>query len=209
MNCDMSWCRVVGPHERHDPYWQKPEQERIVHMQRAFVQAASRLPSIFDLDDAMVAVLALIDDAESSGEEPVDGLETRRQEIETALAAKTENYYGLIRHLEVMRDARKAEADRLRSRAATADRAVDWLKDRMKQHMEVTGQQRIEMPRGTFSLRQSPPRVEVLEEQMVPGQFKRTVITTTIDKRAILEYVKSGLVPDGVEIVRSTHVRLS
>jgi hypothetical protein len=44
----------------------------------------------------------------------------------------------------------------------------------------------------------------------LPAEFKKTVVTTTVDKRAILESVKStGVVPDGVEIVRGKRAHIS
>lgn len=174
-----------------------------------FVQAANRLPTLFDLDDMAVAILALLDDAESAGEEPIDGLEAQLALVEEALAHKVENYVSVIRQLEHLAGARKAEADRLRKRAATSEGAADWLKARLKAHMELTGQQRIETTRFTVALHKNPPRVDVLEAMMVPEEFKKTVISTSVDKRAVLDHFKrTGEEPSGVAIVRNeTHVR--
>ena len=52
-------------------------------------------------------------------------------------------------------------------------------------------------------MRQNPARVEILEEMMVPGEFKEIRTTVHIDKRAILAHTKqTGEVVPGTEVVR-------
>ena len=192
-----------------DPYWGMSDEDRIREASRAFMNTAQRLPTIFDLGDMEMAILALIEDAEARGEEPEDGLDTQLAQVTTALAAKTEGYVSVIRQLQHLRDARKAEADRLRARAATADRAADWLLNRLKVHLQSTGQERIETARFTIALRQNPPKVEVLEDMLVPPEYKRTVVTTTVDKTAIKDHwKKTGEVVPGVEVTRGERVEI-
>jgi hypothetical protein len=52
-------------------------------------------------------------------------------------------------------------------------------------------------------VRTNPPAVQVLEEMLVPKEFIKTVVSTAVDKRAILDHLKStGEVVDGVAITR-------
>src|SRR5207237_4016291 len=110
-------------------------------------------------------------------EEGSDGetIESRLATLETQLATKLESYCSVIREAEVLRDRRKAEADRLASRAATLDRGVQFLKARLLQHMKLLGQSRVEMSRFTLTIRVNPPRVDVLEPMLVPGEFQRMI----------------------------------
>jgi hypothetical protein len=55
--------------------------------------------------------------------------------------------------------------------------------------------------RFPISVRTNPPSVAVLDQQLVPAEFIRMVVTASVDKRAILDQVKStGEVPAGAEI---------
>lgn len=182
----------------------------LVEAQRQFVQTANRLPTLFDLSDQEVAILALIEDAESADEEPIDGLENQLALVEAALANKVEGYVSIIRTLQSLRDERKRQADRLRRRAQTADRAAEWLLARLKTYLEGTPQQRVETGLWSVSLRANPPRVEILEPMMVPARFKEIRTEEHIDKRAILAEVKAtGEIPSGCEVVRDRRVQIA
>jgi hypothetical protein len=58
-------------------------------------------------------------------------------------------------------------------------------------------------------LRSNPPAVQVLEELLVPDDYKRVVTTTSVDKRAVLDaYKTTGEIVPGVEIVRGTRLEV-
>lgn len=175
---------------------------------RAFVQAADQLPSLFVLSDEERAVLILLDELYDAGStEDTAALELRRAELAGQLLQKIERYGSVIRTLDKLAEARKAEADRLRARAKTAEAGADWLKQQLLVHMLATGQDRIETPRFSFSVRTNPPAVIVTDPAAVPNEFNKTVITVTVDKRAVLDSVKAtGVVPAGTDIQRGQRV---
>jgi hypothetical protein len=73
--------------------------------------------------------------------------------------------------------------------------------------MRALGSERIDTARFRVSIRTNPPSVHVLEEMLVPEHYIRTVVTTSVDKRALLENFKAtGEIVDGVEITRSTRL---
>jgi hypothetical protein len=164
-----------------------------------FQTAANRLPTLFSMEETAYELLALLDDDPDNAE-----LEAQLVLIDQMLIEKTESYCSVIRSLEAMASARKVEADRLRDRAQAAQRQADWLKQRLMVHMKTAGRDRVEMSRFTLSIRQNPVSCVVLEELMVPAEFKRTVVTTTVDKNAIKAWVKeTGEVVPGIELVRT------
>lgn len=187
-----------------------------------FVHAAQQLPTVFTLTDLEVVLLEAMADAEERGEDPTNAL-AQCPEIEEALAQKLEHYVSLLRHVEWLRDARKAEADRLAARAKTASKLAEWLKERLKQHLELTGQQRIETSRYTVRLQPSPPsvrfddepgteRVEAYDRPPagVPLEYVTVLTLYKVDKRGILASVKAdGVIPPGVDIVHGQHLRIS
>jgi ABC-type transporter Mla subunit MlaD len=173
--------------------------------ERAFVVAAQRLPTLFDLEDTAYQLLALLE----ATDDPVDLAEAVAEAkaqlalVDQMLMEKTESYVSVIRSLEAMADARKAEADRLRDRAKTAERHADWLRARLLTHMQATGRERIETSRFTLTIRQNPPSVVVVDAAAVPHEFERTKIEIQTDRRAILEHFKTtGEIVPGVSITR-------
>lgn len=171
---------------------------------RQFMQAANRLPTLFDLEDAAMRLLGMLD--YESDLEPED-IERARAElvlIDQMMVEKTESYVSVIRSLEAMAEARKVEADRLRDRAKAAERHADWLRNRLLVHMQTTGRDRVETSRFTLSIRKNPQAVTVLDAAAVPHEFERTKITVDVDKRAILEHFRTtGEIVDGVSIDHS------
>jgi hypothetical protein len=128
------------------------------------------------------------------------------------LIEKVEGYIGVIRSLEAMGDARKVEADRLAARAKTAQRGADWLKNRLLTYMQSAGRERIEMARFTLTVRLNNPSVRVVDSELVPAEFWRQYEAPPpqVDKLAILARHKTdGLIPPGVEIVRTPRLALS
>jgi hypothetical protein len=130
--------------------------------------------------------------------------------VDQMLMEKTESYVSVIRSLESMAAARKAESDRLKDRAKTAEAHAEWLKARLLTHLKVAGRDRVEMARFTLTVRQNPLHVEVLEAMLVPPEYQKTVITTSVDKRAILDtYKRNGEMVPGVEIGRTERLQIS
>jgi hypothetical protein len=174
---------------------------------------AQRLPTLFDLEDTAYQLLALLeatdDPAELADVEAVAEVKAQLALIDQLMLQKQESYVSVIRSLEAMAEARKAEADRLRDRAKTAERHADWLRARLLTHMQATGRERIETSRFTLTIRQNPPSVTVLDASAVPHEFERTKIEIQTDRRAILEHFKTtGEIVAGVLITRGERLEI-
>jgi hypothetical protein len=181
---------------------------------RAFVVAAQRLPTLFDLEDTACQLLALLeatdDPAELADVEAVAEIKAQLALIDQLMLTKQESYVSVIRSLEAMADARKAEADRLRDRAKTAERHADWLRARLLTHMQTTARSRIETSRFTLTVRQNPYACTVVDAAVVPREYQRTKIEISVDRRAILEdFKRDGVIPPGVDITRGERLAIS
>ena len=75
--------------------------------------------------------------------------------------------------------------------------------------MLQVGSERIETARFTLAVRTNPPSVTVLEEMLVPADYIRTVTTTSVDKRAVLDaFKRTGEIPEGIDISRGTRLEI-
>jgi hypothetical protein len=173
--------------------------EAIVEASRAFMAAARRTNTLYELSEDYLRLLDLLEDPDADEQ----ALEAELDQISGLIAHKAEAIAGLVTHMEGLADARRAESKRLKERADADERHAQRLRDYVLRHMQAIGSERIETLRFTLQIRRNPPAVEVLEQMLVPPQFLRTVTTVSVDKRAILEHFKaSGEVPDGVDISR-------
>ena len=179
-----------------------------VTVERGFMQAANRLPTLFSLEAEAYDLLAILEDGN------LDFLQESEVKAELALIdqmlmTKTESYVSVIRSLESMADARKAEADRLNARAKTAQRHADFLRQRLLDHMQTTVRPRIETARFTLTVRLNNPSVNVINAADIPSEFTRTTITVAPDKGAILTHTKAtGEVVPGTLIERTPRLEI-
>jgi hypothetical protein len=135
------------------------------------------------------ALDALADpDADLPAEVINDTLEALAGELED----KAVNVAKFVRNMETMAEAIKAaEADMAKRRRALESR-VQWLKDYLKSNMEHSGITHIDCPYFKLSVQNNPPAVHILDENLVPSEFKEPVVNWKIDKSAIKRAIQAG-----------------
>lgn len=101
-------------------------------------------------------------------------------------------FQNIEAEIKAMRDAEKRIAERRKAKEASVNR----LKDYLQREMIRTGITKIECPQFVISLRNNPESVQIVDETLIPDEFKR--ISYEIDKVAIK---KAGYCP-GAEIVK-------
>jgi hypothetical protein len=125
-----------------------------------------------------------------------DTLEALAGELED----KVVNVAKFLRNMETMAEAIKAaEADMAKRRKSLENR-VQWLKDYLKCNMEHSGITHIESPYFKLSIQNNPPAVDILDENLVPDEFKEPVINWKIDKIAIRKAILAGQSVSGASL---------
>ncbi len=133
-----------------------------------------------------------------------DTLEALGGELED----KAINVAKFFRNMEATADAIKiAEADMAKRRKALENR-VQWLKNYIKENMEICGISNIECPHFKLSIQKKPVAVNILDENAIPAQFKEAVVSWKIDKTAIKDAIKSGSVVPGTELISGTRLAI-
>lgn len=166
---------------------------------------APRFTPLYELSESYVRVLALLDDKDADAA----ALDAELEQIAGAITQKADHIAALIAEFEGLVGVRKAEAQRLKERAETAQHKADRLRDYLLRHLQALGAEKISTEHFDIAVRTNPPSVEVLEQMLVPAEFIHTVTTTSVDKRAVLELLKTtGEIPDGIEIVRKQRLEI-
>ena len=113
----------------------------------------------------------------------------------------------VAKNLDAEADAIKAEESRLAERRRAIENNVRRLKDYAQQNMEQSGIDRAKDALFTISLQNSPPSVRVEDEGAIPRDYYIEQ-APKLDKRSILEALKSGSDVPGVSLHQSRSLRI-
>ncbi|MED5073390.1 siphovirus Gp157 family protein [Anoxybacillus geothermalis] len=155
---------------------------------------------LYELAANYVELMNMADEMDS--EAIVDTLEAIRDEIEL----KAENIAKLIRNLEADARAIREEEKRLNEKRTAIENKVKRLKAYLFKQLEHAGIQRIKRPTITVYIQDNPPSVDVVDISVIPEEFLKHKVE--VDKKSILERIKSGEQIPGVELKREKGVRI-
>lgn len=132
------------------------------------------------------------------------------EELTLLLQSKSQNIIGYTKNVELTIEAMKTEEKRIsEQRKALENRLVNF-KEYVKECMEKNGFTKIETTLGTLSIAKNPISVEIVNEDEVPNEYKKEVVTTKIDKKAIADNFKvTGEIVAGVKMnTQNTSLRI-
>lgn len=133
---------------------------------------------------------------------PEEAINDTLEAIEGTLKDKAISVAGFFKNMEVDIDAMKEAEKNIKDRRITKEKQVAWMKAYLLKNMQITGITVIECPQFKISLRNNPESVEILDESLIPDEFKQQVIEYKIDKRKI----KDAGGCDGAKLVRNQSV---
>lgn len=123
------------------------------------------------------------------------------------LQEKAANYAKVIANIQSDSDAIDAEIKRLKAMKETKDRAVNRLKEALREAMMVSGIDKIESPLFKLSLRRSEA-VEVDVVEALPNDFVTRKVVVTADKVSIKEAIKRGENITGARIIENFNLQI-
>jgi Siphovirus Gp157 len=134
---------------------------------------------------ALVDIIQNSDDAEQV-QMLMDTLEAIDDEIEV----KADQIARIMTELEAEANAIQTEAKRLAERSDKLMKNHANLKRYLLDNMIRTGKEKFKTQLFNFTVRNNAPSVQIVDESLIPADFKREVIETKIDKKAIAEMLK-------------------
>jgi Siphovirus Gp157 len=163
--------------------------------------------SLFEITDHLQALFDTV--------EMVEQPELKREaeaEIARFLEAevrKVDGINGYFTQCESQQAAAKSEIERLRARASMWENREERVRSYVQRVMEQGGYKKLEGRTATFLLRAVPASVVIIDEALVPEEFKRTTVTVSIDKAAIKKAINAGhdVLGADLSIGKSTLVR--
>ena len=165
---------------------------------------------------AILPLYALADEYEALGQrlleaegELTDELSAEWDKLSEAITEKVENTALFIRNLEATAKAEEEEASRFANRAKTKRFAAKSLKHYLKMNLVRVGRDRIETLRVKARIQNnSRPSIRWLGDiHKCPIELCR--VTVELDGTKAYTSWKEEKLPEGFEVNRGTHLRLS
>lgn len=153
---------------------------------------------LFELTGAFNQVADMLEfDSENAA--IIDTLES----LDLAIEEKADGYAKLIRNQEASSKAFDEEIKRMRERKQAIDNNVKRMKLSLQNAMVEIGKTKFKTDLFSFNIQKNQPSVEIIDESLIPDEFKKVKIE--FDKKAIKKAEEE--VP-GVEIKQSESLRI-
>ena len=120
--------------------------------------------------------------------------------IKLQMEVKAENIIAVIRNYETRIETIKAEEKRLAEYRKSEEKSLERLKEYTTYCMEQLGNKKLDTSLGRISLRKKPASLNIVNEELIPSEYKELVQTVKIDKAQIKKDLKDKVI-EGVELV--------
>ena len=136
-------------------------------------------------------------------------VETALKTVEGAIQEKAQNLAVFIKSLGADIEVIKAEEKRLADRRKALENRQAGIKNYLQSQLEMAKLGKIKTAVITVSIQNNPPAVQIIDEAIIPAQYKTIVPQTfTIDKKSIADDIKKGISVPGAESTQGRSLRI-
>lgn len=121
-----------------------------------------------------------------------DEAEDLAVEGETSLVEAVGAAYRVIAEAEDFVDALKTRIMELSTRIAVLAARSGRIRDEIATAIDIAGVKHVRLPEGTIYPSTTPPKVEVIDESLIPERFWKIETTRKLDKVALARALKDG-----------------
>ena len=160
--------------------------------------------SLFNITERYINILELCENPEVTPEM----LEEALKSMDGELNDKLENICAFIKSLDGDVAVIDNEIARLQARKKTINNKISSLKDYMENCLRMLELRKVKTSLNTISIQKNPPSIEILDETLIPEEFKSVETVTKIDKKALLKAIKDGEEISGANLKTSEGLRI-
>ena len=150
------------------------------------------------------SIQALYDIADCDEETLQDTLESLEGEFEE----KVQYLVSKALECESNADICKAESDRIAKRKQLFENRAKRIREYIQYEMQIAGKQKLNYPLWTVYVQNNPAKVCVSDETLIPMNYWVEKIERSIDKKSILELLKTGEVIPGCTMEQGQSLRI-
>ena len=158
------------------------------------------MPTLYELKDKYLKLLDL------ALEEDAAAFQDTLEALEDAIEDKAENIVCVLKEMEGDINTLKAEEKRLKERRQALEKKKDHLRWYLQDELEVMNIPRLKTARFTISLRDNAPKVNVIDETLIPFNFIKTAYS--VDKKAVKEALENGEVVEGATLIQERGISI-
>lgn len=152
---------------------------------------------LYEIADSFVA---LMDKLEAGELTETEG-QAIQKELENALMQKSTNIIGYYLDRKSLIEAIDTQIKRLQEFKKAETNKLDRYKEYVKNSMELMGIEKIETGAGKLQIARSPISVDIIDEKLIPDEYKQVVTEVKVDKKKIADNFKAtGELIEGVRI---------
>ena len=154
--------------------------------------------SLYNITNKFVELM----DKAQEGQLTEDEYNELGNELALELQNKSSNIIGYIKNSESLLEAMKAEEKRLADMRKQGEKKLEKFYQYVKENMQRLGLEEISTELGKLKITKNPMSIEIENEDEIPAEFKKEVVTTQIDKTAIKNHFKdTGEIIPGIRII--------
>lgn len=138
-----------------------------------------------------------------TAENPAELIES----LDKAISVKAAGIAIYLERLDSMTTALDETIKKLQDRKKAFQNRKERLKEYTLEAMKQHGIEKIECPECTISIQKNPPSAEVYEPKMIPVEYWKHP-EPVLDKKALLDDLKEGVVVQGARLKQTEGVRI-
>lgn len=163
------------------------------------------MASLYEVTEQYQELFSALQMAET--EEEADAIMEQIDSVSAGIAEKADAYARVMLNLEADAKAYKTEKLRLADKQKAAESAIERMKRRMLDTLNVLDVKDIKTTVGKWAVQKNPPKVIVTDVDAVPEQWMIPQ-PAKLDLIGMLNYIKqTGEVIPGAEVVQETGIR--
>lgn len=141
-------------------------------------------------------------------EADLEVLQDTMEGLEGEISDKAEGIAKLMKSIEADENGIKAEEERLYARRKALENRRTSIKGYLESQLIGTGIDKVKGTMFTVSIQNNPPSVKLASENWTDYSEKYHKVVHSIDKKAIMEDLKSGVTIEGAELQQTKSLRV-
>lgn len=160
---------------------------------------------LYEISSELQSVLDSVNEDGEISQGEMDYLDGLQQDFET----KAISIASFIKNLEAEESAIQQAIDDMKSRKEKLTKRAQSLSEYLQFNLQKLSINEIKSsPYFKIKLKQCPPSVDVLDETLIPSEYWREKITTSVDKIKLKEILSEGVEIPGVALQRKIKLEI-
>ena len=153
---------------------------------------------LYEITENLKQINQMLEDGVS-----LEELKDALADVDEAFEEKANGILFLIRNMESNIDAIKIEEARLASRRKSIEKQIESIKGYLINNMVATGKTKLDNGIIKASYIKPKAMLNLIDESIVPDNYKTPKVTIALDKASMLADLKNGIEIDGASIGES------